>query len=164
MNKYNQIKVGDLNLIADANLMDGEYVFAYPSDPDLPALEAPVGPASVSEVAHGMLVTQAASGIKYDDSKPALQYVPKAAMFAMGEAFAHGAKKYGAFNYRGGLATTRTLAAAVRHIYQFLDGENLDSESGKSHLGHAMASIAMTLDTLEKRPDLDDRPGAKCKP
>lgn len=101
-----------------------------------------------------------ATGVKHDDSKPALQYIPKAAMFAMGDAFAHGAKKYGAFNYRGGLAVTRTLAAAVRHIYQFLDGENLDPESLKSHLGHAMASIAMTIDTLEHRPDLDDRPKA----
>jgi hypothetical protein len=78
-------------------------------------------------------------------------------MFAMGDAFAHGARKYGDFNFRGGLATTRTLAAAIRHIYQFLDGEDLDSESGKSHLGHAMASLAMTIDTLERRPDLDDR-------
>jgi PHP family Zn ribbon phosphoesterase len=67
--------------------------------------------ASVAEIS--------STGIKHDDSKPALQYIPKAAMFAMGDAFAHGAKKYGPFNYRGGLAVTRTLAAAVRHITNF---------------------------------------------
>lgn len=101
--------------------------------------------------------TTSAAGLKHDDGKPAMQFIPKAAMWAMGAAFAHGAKKYGAFNYKNGLAVTRCLAASVRHVYQFLAGEDKDPESGVSHLGHAMASLAMAIDMLETLPQLDDR-------
>lgn len=101
--------------------------------------------------------TSLAAGRKDDSGKPALEYIPKSAMWAMGGAFAYGAKKYGAFNYKGGLKVTRCLAAAVRHIYQYLAGENLDPESGISHLGHAMASLAMAIDMVENDTNLDDR-------
>lgn len=95
---------------------------------------------------------------KNDTGKPNLEFVPKAAMWAMGLAFSYGANKYGAWNYKGGLKVTRCLAAAVRHVYQYLDGEDLDPESGVSHLGHAMASLAMAIDMIESDKTLDDRP------
>lgn len=93
---------------------------------------------------------------KHDNAKPALEFIPKVAMFAMGDAFAYGAKKYGAWNYTKGMAVTRCCAAAVRHIYQFLAGETLDPESGKPHLGHALASLAMACQMMELGND--DRP------
>lgn len=96
-------------------------------------------------------------GIKSDQGKPPLAYIPKAALYAEAEAFAFGAKKYDAWNYKNGLAVTRTLSAALRHITQFLSGEDLDSESGVHHLGCARANLAMALDTLENHPKLDDR-------
>lgn len=98
-----------------------------------------------------------AEGVKYDDTKPALAYIPKAALYAEGEAFAYGAKKYEAWNYKNGLAVTRTLSAALRHIVQFLEGEDLDQESGVNHLGCARANLAMALDSLVNHPEFDDR-------
>lgn len=97
------------------------------------------------------------SGLKHDQEKPPLAYIPKAALFAEGEAFKYGAKKYAPFNYRNGIVVTRTLSAAIRHIVQFLHGEDLDSESGVHHLGCARANLAMALDTLESHPEMDDR-------
>lgn len=96
-------------------------------------------------------------GLKYDDSKPPLAYIPKAALYAEAEAFAFGAKKYDAWNYRNGIAVSRTLGAALRHIYQFLEGEDKDEESGAHHLGSARANLAMALDTLAHHPKFDDR-------
>jgi hypothetical protein len=98
-----------------------------------------------------------ASGVKFDENKPDMTDIPKEAMWAMGAAFSHGQKKYGKNNYRKGMKASRQLAAAVRHIYQHLDGETLDPESGIMHLGHALASIAMACYTIKNHPQLDDR-------
>lgn len=96
-------------------------------------------------------------GIKHDQEKPDMSDIPKEAMWAMGKAFTHGQKKYGKNNYRNGMNVSRQLAAAVRHIYQHLSGETLDAESGVSHLGHALASIAMACYTIANHPNFDDR-------
>lgn len=96
-------------------------------------------------------------GLKHDNSKPMLAYIPKAALDAEGEAFNYGAKKYDSWNYKNGIAVTRTISAALRHISQFLDGEDIDLESGVKHLGCARANLAIALDTLENHPELDNR-------
>lgn len=96
--------------------------------------------------------------IKHDQEKPAVQYIPAEALFAMGEAYGYGARKYGGHNFQiTGLEVSRCLAASVRHIYLFLSGENLDKESGLSHLGHAMAAIGMAIYSLQHHPSKDDR-------
>ncbi len=111
-------------------------------------------------------------GVKFDDGKPAVAFIPKAAMFAEGQAFAYGAKKYADWNYKKGIPVTKTIAAAIRHLMQFMDGEELDFDpscdqcvdhsscdkhSWAHHLGCARANIAIALDTLEHHSELDDR-------
>lgn len=97
-------------------------------------------------------------GLKHDSAKPALAYIPKAALDAEGKAFGYGANKYASWNYKNGIAVSRTLSAALRHISQFLDGEEMDAESGVHHLGCARANLAMALDTLARYGDkFDDR-------
>lgn len=97
------------------------------------------------------------NGKKNDELKPVLAYIPKEAIWEMGKALTFGAKKYDSWNYKNGIETTRTLSAALRHIYQFLDGENLDSESQSLHLGNAMANLAMAIDTYYNHPEMDNR-------
>jgi len=96
-------------------------------------------------------------GLKYDQDKPALAYIPKEALYHEGLAFSYGAKKYDAWNYKHGLSVSRALSASLRHIVQFLSGEDTDSESGVHHLGCARANLAMALDTLANHPKFDDR-------
>ncbi len=96
-------------------------------------------------------------GTKFDQNKPDMTLIPREAMLQMADAFTHGASKYGRHNYRKGLAVSRQVAAALRHIYQFLDGENVDQESNCTHLGSALASLAMACYTVENKPKLDDR-------
>jgi len=97
------------------------------------------------------------AAVKHDQDKPLVSSIPKEAMWEMGLALGYGAKKYGDGNFRNGLKVSRQLAAAIRHIYQHLDGENLDSESGVSHLGHALASLAMACYNIKNHPEMDDR-------
>lgn len=97
------------------------------------------------------------AGQKYDQEKPELALIPTIAIFEMAKAFTYGKLKYGKFNFKEGIEITRLISAALRHIYQFLAGEDNDQESGNSHLGHAMANLAMALDMLELHSELDDR-------
>ena len=97
------------------------------------------------------------AGIKNDKGKPNYTHIPKHAMDAMGEAFNYGANKYSADNYREGMHVRRSIAAALRHIYQFLDEGDIDAESGCEHIGCALASLAMAAYTVKNRPEFDDR-------
>lgn len=96
-------------------------------------------------------------GIKFDNGKPDLTDIPLEAMWEMGRAFTFGQKKYSKGNFRNGMLVSRQLAAAIRHIYQHLDGETIDIESGAMHLGNALASISMAIYNLKNNPQFDDR-------
>lgn len=97
------------------------------------------------------------NGIKHDDKKPNLALIPIEAIWALGESLTYGARKYGDDNFREGLAVRRQLAASIRHIYQALEQEDVDAESGCLHLGNAMASLAMAIYTIKHNPDFDNR-------
>ncbi len=68
-----------------------------------------------------------------------------------------GADKYHAHNWRDGFVWSRPLAAAMRHIMAFNDGEDKDPESGLSHLAHAACCIMFLLEFEKTHPELDDR-------
>jgi hypothetical protein len=68
-----------------------------------------------------------------------------------------GAKKYAEHNWKKGISVSRLLDAAARHQAAFNDGENLDPESGESHLYHASCCLQFASWMIINRPDLDDR-------
>lgn len=84
-------------------------------------------------------------GVKHDQEKPDLSLLPREFLEEVSKAFMHGEKKYGRYNYRNGMDWHRLVAAALRHITAFNEGEDKDTESGFSHLGHAGACIAMLV-------------------
>lgn len=91
--------------------------------------------------------------------KPNLALVPPASMIYQALAMQQGAEKYGPYNWRKDKVSTMTyVAAAKRHLDQYLDGEHLDPESGFPHLAHAMASLGILIDALETGNLIDDRP------
>lgn len=96
-------------------------------------------------------------GTKNDTGKPRLAFIPSNAIFGIGQAFEYGSKKYADWNYKKGLSATRLSSALLRHLFQWLGGEDLDKESGLSHLYHAGACICMLIDAVERIPALDDR-------
>ena len=96
--------------------------------------------------------------VKKDDNK----YDPTMLTLEMVELVSRvrqfGAKKYARNNFKiSGFKYTRSLAAALRHIFAFLNGEDNDPESGLSHLGHAVCSIEHCIFDMVNHPENDDR-------
>lgn len=96
-------------------------------------------------------------GSKFDNGKPDLSLIPAKALTEVATVLGFGALKYGRYNYKEGLAWSRCIAAALRHITSFNDGQDLDLESGKSHIAHAICNLIFLLDYIENHPELDDR-------
>ncbi len=96
-------------------------------------------------------------GLKYDNGKPDLTLLPKAAKDAIAKVFMFGASKYGRNQYKKGMKWTRLLAATERHLSAFTDGQDNDVESSLNHLAHAGACIMMLLEYYEKNLGQDDR-------
>lgn len=95
----------------------------------------------------------------YGQAKPPLGLVPGAALVHMAEAFRDGADKYGPANWRLDPVSASTyFSAALRHMQQWQDGEDLDPVSKVNHLGHAATNLAILLDAMESGTLIDDRP------
>lgn len=84
--------------------------------------------------------------------------IPSEAEEQVAEVFTYGAKKYAAHNYRLGRAYSDYFAAARRHLSKWQRGEDLDSETGKSHLAHAICCLMMLLTIQLIGTGKDDRP------
>lgn len=75
-----------------------------------------------------------------------------------------GADKYGPFNWRDTdrekLDNGIYIDAALRHIFAYWDGQDLDPESGLPHLWHAKASLGVLIDAILNNRITDTRPPA----
>ena len=94
---------------------------------------------------------------KFDGSKPPMELLSTTALTKIAEVMAFGAQKYSANQWRIGMDWSRLLGATMRHLTAYNDGENLDSESGLSHLAHAACCIMFLLEFEETHPEFDDR-------
>jgi hypothetical protein len=94
---------------------------------------------------------------KNDSQKPDFSLIPKVAMVKEAEALMVGAKKYGRYNYTKGHRASQLVAAMLRHIYAWQDGEELDTEDGQHHLGSVKACVSMLLHQQELGSLIDDR-------
>ena len=93
----------------------------------------------------------------FDEGKPALQWIPYEPLTDIAKVFEYGAIKYGQHNFKGGMKWSKMVGSILRHTYKFMNGENLDDESGLPHLAHAGACVMMLLYFYKHHPDLDDR-------
>lgn len=96
-------------------------------------------------------------GIKHDEDKAPLDLIPPEAIEDEAKVWGFGAKKYGRYNFRNGIAYTRLIAAALRHLFALLKGEDNDPESGLPHESHVRCCMGMLAVMKKTRPDLDDR-------
>lgn len=113
------------------------------------------------------------TGLKDDADKLPIELVPTEGIRAAARIFRYGAveKKrpgglegYGVNNWRGGMKWTRLYGATQRHLQAWLDGDDLDEESGLPHLWHALTCVLMLVWMAAHRPDLDDRYKAPVDP
>lgn len=102
-------------------------------------------------------------GQKFDQDKPRMDLLDSDAIEQLAMVLGFGAKKYAAHNWRAGISTSRLVAAALRHLFAYLRGEDKDPESGLSHVAHAMCCCMFLLGRTEKAMDDRWRP-AKVPP
>lgn len=94
----------------------------------------------------------------YGETKPKMSDTPTIGLQEMGKVFTGGAVKYGRFNWRDHkVSATVYYDAAQRHIMAWFNGEDIDPESGISHLAHVMACCNIILDAQEKGMLNDNR-------
>lgn len=85
--------------------------------------------------------------------------VPGQVMAETGLAMMEGALKYGRHNYRvAGVRASVYHDAALRHLIAFWEGQDIDPDSGLSHLVKAIACCAVLRDSQLRGNWVDDRP------
>jgi hypothetical protein len=67
--------------------------------------------------------------------------------------------KYGGYNYReGGVHVSTYVAALLRHVSKYYNGEWADSKTKVPHLASALCCLAVIIDGYEAGVLIDDRP------
>lgn len=99
--------------------------------------------------------------VKHDGGKPDWSLVPFEALEGMVRVLEFGANKYARNNWRenGGFSYRRVLTACVRHLFAYMRGEDLDPESGLSHIHHAQCNLLFMAFYLTNKKEFtkDDR-------
>jgi len=78
------------------------------------------------------------SADRYNTGKRKWSLVHFKSLEPMVEVLEFGATKYAPDNWKKGLDKKEILESMMRHMAALMDGEDKDSESGISHMGHIM--------------------------
>ncbi len=97
------------------------------------------------------------AGLKFDTGKPPLELLSRQWLEGTANVLEYGKHKYAAHNWRKGIQFSRLLGAAMRHILAFQDGEDLDPETGLSHVHHASCCLMFISEIQDRLPQMDDR-------
>lgn len=91
--------------------------------------------------------------------KPPMSTVSAPVVLELGTAMLEGARKYGRHNYRiSNVRASVYYDAALRHLFSWFEGEDIDPDSGMSHVTKAIASLAVLRDAQINDCLVDDRP------
>ena len=84
---------------------------------------------------------------KFDGDKPRVSLIPKGTLLEIAAVLTMGAKKYGDHNWKKGTVEDRdrVVSAMYRHLFAHENGQELDEESGLSHLAHAATNILFLM-------------------
>lgn len=90
--------------------------------------------------------------------KAPMSTVSAAVMAEVGVAMLEGAAKYGRHNYRAvGVRASVYYDATLRHLFAWWEGENIDPDSGMSHITKAITSLVVLRDAMIQGKVTDDR-------
>lgn len=91
--------------------------------------------------------------------KAPMSTVSEPVMFEVGLAMLEGASKYGRHNYRAvGVRSSVYYDAFRRHVGAWWEGEDIDPDSGLSHITKAIATLVVLRDAMIQDKLTDDRP------
>lgn len=77
---------------------------------------------------------------RFNEGKPQWSYVHFDSLIPMVRVLEFGALKYAPRNWQKPMDTTKILESMQRHLAALFDGEEVDEESGISHMGHIMCN------------------------
>ena len=80
------------------------------------------------------------SALRYNTGKPKWSLVHMHSLVPMIRVLEYGALKYAPFNWQKPMKRDELLDSMQRHMAALIDGEELDKESGLTHIGHIMAN------------------------
>lgn len=95
--------------------------------------------------------------IRYDSGKPMMHLMSPIALEEIAKVLTAGAKKYPGQNWRKGMAWSRVIDSAMRHLNKFNAGIDLDEDTNLSHLAHCACNIMFLLEYEKTHQKLDDR-------
>ena len=105
-----------------------------------------------------IIVVNQKTGGEKGQKEARFDLIPVDALWQLAEHYGKGSKKYSTRNWERGYDWSLSFSAMQRHAWQFWNGEEIDEETGSSHLS-AVIFHAMALATFCKtHPELDDRP------
>lgn len=91
--------------------------------------------------------------------KAPMSTVPANVMAEVGVAMLEGAAKYGRHNYRcAGVRSSVYYDGVMRHLMAWWEGEDIDPDSGLSHVTKAITSLVVLRDAMMQGMCTDDRP------
>lgn len=91
--------------------------------------------------------------------KAPMSTVPANVLAEVGVAMLEGASKYGRHNYRAvGVRGSVYYDGTMRHLMDWWEGEDIDPDSGMSHITKAITSLVVLRDAMIQGKFTDDRP------
>jgi hypothetical protein len=102
-------------------------------------------------------IKDARTGGEKGEKPEMLGFVDPNALLDVARVAGFGAKKYAKFNYTKGFDWSLSYNALLRHVLQFLAGEDIDPESGLPHLAHAAWQCLCLLTFWRFKRGTDDR-------
>jgi len=117
---------------------------------------------NTSTTATSIKPVEAKKALRFDTGKTNWSLMPFEAVEEINKVLEFGANKYAEWNFAndGGMNHSRIINSCLRHIFAYMRGQDLDPESGLSHLAHAGCNIIFLL-YYNKYPEIfkakDDR-------
>lgn len=96
-------------------------------------------------------------GERKNEGKLRWSLVPQSSLIPMVRVLEFGADKYAPNNWKKGLPVLEICESLKRHLDAFMEGEDIDPESGLSHIGHIQCNALFVSWMMEHRADLDNR-------
>jgi hypothetical protein len=72
--------------------------------------------------------------------------------------------RYGIDNWKNGLGYRSLCESLMRHVIEFLDGEDNDKRDNLHHVGYILCNAMFLSYMIQHRPDLDDRKTERISP
>lgn len=140
---------------------DFDHPFPTPGDGCITVTVPEAVPSTITMASTPKIEDSTTVAVKFDSGKTDWSLMPFEAVEEINKVLEFGAKKYAAHNWTqgDGFRYTRVLNSLFRHLFAWSRGEDLDPESGLSHLSHAGCNIIFLIyyNRYKDRYNNDDR-------